>query len=273
MPRATFLPTTSAPILQYTQPTFSFKTTLIQASAYQAIKNLKEKLQEIRTAEAPKRKFAFKKPVPQRESTSCPNDGVKGSTVRGQGFSNNSPTAISSTQIHRDAVSDSTQDGREATVTPIAEPRAPDFSDSQAITISSISYNRYILAPSSIHHGSSAFIMDVQHSVIDFSTPTNLAETFKTMTIRSVSESLLLCGSVSGAVHITGVDHATLVINSRQVRIHKCRDCVLYLRCTSRPIIEDCKDIRFAPLPVVYVSSSRCFYDCCGVRLIITLGC
>ena len=101
--------------------------------------------------------------------------------------------------------------------------------------------------------------MDIHHSVIDFSNPTNLAEAFKTMTIRSVSESLLLCGSVSGAVHITGVDRGTLVIDSRQVRIHKCRDCVLYLRCTSRPIIEDCKDIRFASLPVVYVSSSRCF--------------
>ena len=220
---------------------------------------MREKLQEIRTASAPKPKFAFKKPVPQRESTSCPNDGVKGSTVREKGFFNDGPTAITSTHTHGDAVSDSIQDGYEATVTPIAEPRAPDFSDSQAITISSISYNRYILAPSSIHNGSSAFIMDIHHSVIDLSTPTNLADTFKTMTIRSVSESLLLCGIVSGALHVTGVDHGTLVINSRQVRIHKCRDCVIYLRCTSRPIIEDCKDIRFAPLPVIYVSSSRCF--------------
>ena len=145
------------------------------------------------------------------------------------------------------------------TVTPLAEPGAPDFSGSQAIAVSSISYNRYILAPSSTHHGSSASIVDIHHSVIDFSNPTSLAEAFKTMTIRSVSESLLLCGSISGAVHITGVDHSTLVINSRQVRIHKCKDCVLYLRCTSRPIIEDCKDILFAPLPAVYVSSSRSF--------------
>ena len=100
--------------------------------------------------------------------------------------------------------------------------------------------------------------MDVRHSVIDLSTPTNQAGTFKTMTIRSVSESLLLCGRINGAVHITGVDHGTLVINSRQVRIHKCKNCVFYLRCTSRPIIEDCEDIRFAPIPTVYVSSHRC---------------
>ena len=179
--------------------------------------------------------------------------------MQGQDFSNNSLTATTSTQIHRDAVSDSIQAGHEATVNPIAESRVTDFSDSQAITISSLFYDRYILAPSSIHYGSSASIMDIHHSVVDFSTPTNLAETFKTMTIRSVSESLLLCGSISGAVHITGVDHGTLVINSRQVRIHNCRDCVLYLRCASRPIVEDCKDIRFAPLPAVYVCYSRCF--------------
>ena len=197
--------------------------------------------------------------MPQRDSTSYQNDGVKDSTTRGQGFANNRPTDITATQIHRDAVSDSMQDSHEVTVTPLAEPRAPDYSGSQAIAVSSISYNRYILAPSSIHHGSSASIVDIHHSVVDFSKPTSLAEAFKTMTIRSVSESLLLCGSISGAVHITGVDHSTLVINSRQVRIHKCKDCVLYLRCTSRPIIEDCKDIRFAPLPAVYVSSSRCF--------------
>ena len=206
----------------------------------------------------------------QRESTSCPNGGVKGSTIRGQDFSRNRPTAITSSQLHRNVVTDSSEHGYEASVTPVAEPRAPDPSDSQAITISSISYNRYILAPSSIHHGASAVIKDIHHSVIDLSTPTILAGTFKTMTVRSVSESLLLCGSVSGAVHITDVDHGTLVINSRQVRIHKCRDCVVYLRCTSRPIIEDCKDIRFAPLPAVYVSSSRCFKDWYGLQLIIS---
>ena len=198
---------------------------------------------------------------------------MKGSTVRGQGFSRNGPTAITSTQIHQDAVSNLSLDGHGATVAPVAEPRAPDSGDSQALAISSISYNRYILAPSSIHHGASVVIKDIHHSVIDLSTPTNLAGTFKTMTIRSVSESLLLCGSVSGAVHITDVDHGTLVMNSRQVRIHNCRDCVVYLRCASRPIIEDCRDIRFAPLPVIYVSSFRCFEDWCGVQLIITLGC
>ncbi|KAL2057601.1 hypothetical protein ABVK25_001985 [Lepraria finkii] len=72
------------------------------------------------------------------------------------------------------------------------------------------------------------------------------------MTIKSITESLLLCGGVSGAVHIMGVERSTLVIYSRQVRMHECKDCVVYLRCTSRPIIEDCKGICFAPLRSVH---------------------
>ena len=219
---------------------------------------MRDKLQEIRTVSAPKRKFAFKKPVPQIEPPSSPNDRIKDSSLRGRGFSNDTPTATISTHFHGDAISSSIEAGHEATVTPTIQPRAPDFREPQAMTISSISYSHYVLAPSSKHQGSSASVMDICHSVIDLSTSTNQAETFKTMTIRSVSESLLLCGKINGAVHITGVDHGTLVINSRQVRIHKCKECTFYLRCTSRPIIEDCKDIRFAPIPAVYVSSSRC---------------
>lgn len=233
---------------------------------------MRDKLQEIRTTSAPKRKFAFKKPVPQTEPPSGPNDGIKDSRLQGRGFSNDNPAATISTHVHGDAISPSIEAGHEATVTSTEQPRAPDFNNLQAITISSISYSRYVLAPSSKHQGSSASVMDIRHSVIDLSTPANQAGTFKTMTIRSVSESLLLCGRINGAVHITGVDHGALVIDSRQVRIHKCRKCVFYLRCTSRPIIEDCEDIWFAPLPPPYVSSSKCFYDWCGGQLIITLG-
>ena len=35
--------------------------------------------------------------------------------------------------------------------------------------------------------------------------------------------------------------------------MHECEDCLVCLRCGSRPIIEDCKGIRFTPFPSVYV--------------------
>ena len=90
--------------------------------------------------------------------------------------------------------------------------------------------------------------------MIDLLITTTLSQAFATMTIKSVTESVLLCGRVRGPVHITGVEGSTLVIDSRQVRMHECKDCVVYLRCSSRPIIEDCKGIRFAPLPAMFVS-------------------
>lgn len=43
------------------------------------------------------------------------------------------------------------------------------------------------------------------------------------------------------------------------MRMHECKNCLVYLRCGSRPIIEDCKGIRFTPFQPVYntTESSR----------------
>jgi len=37
--------------------------------------------------------------------------------------------------------------------------------------------------------------------------------------------------------------------------MHECENVDVYLYCSSRPIIEDCKGVRFAQLPNFYVSS------------------
>jgi tubulin-specific chaperone C len=44
------------------------------------------------------------------------------------------------------------------------------------------------------------------------------------------------------------------VLTSRQVRVHECENVDLYLQCASRPIIEDCRAVRFAPLPDAYAA-------------------
>lgn len=35
------------------------------------------------------------------------------------------------------------------------------------------------------------------------------------------------------------------------MRMHECSDCLVYLRCGSRPIVEDCRGIRFTPFSPV----------------------
>ena len=272
MLRATSLPTTSAPTLRYIQAEITFKTTLIELSAWQAIKTLRDKLQESRIASTPKRKFAFKKSVPQSGFESIPRDEVEDSTAQGQNLFKSNLNAISSSDVEPDAITRPAQGSNETTVLDAVELPPFESSDNQAIKVSSISSSRYTLSPVGLPQGSSASIMDIDRSLIDFVTSSTLAETLKAMTIKRVSKSLLLCGRIDGAVHITGVEHSTLVINSRQVRIHECKNCTLYLRCTSRPIIEDCSRIWFSPLPAVYVSNISIPDNWCTFSLIISIG-
>ena len=124
-----------------------------------------------------------------------------------------------------------------------------------SLTIEKISDVHYILNSSSRKSSSSCSLADVDGSVINISDPTTTTDYFATLAIKSVSRSLLLCDRVGGAAHITNVQDSTIVIWSRQVRLHNCRNCVIYLWTSSRPVIEDCYSIKFSPLPDLLVDS------------------
>ena len=48
---------------------------------------------------------------------------------------------------------------------------------------------------------------------------------------------------------MTDLADSTLYVATRQFRMHGARNVDVYLHCGSRPIIEDCEGVRFAPLP------------------------
>jgi tubulin-specific chaperone C len=73
------------------------------------------------------------------------------------------------------------------------------------------------------------------------------------LTITHVSDSLLSCGTVNGPAHVTDLKNSVLVITCRQLRMHECHDVVVYLHCTSRPIIEDCSGVKFTTLPQTHL--------------------
>lgn len=77
---------------------------------------------------------------------------------------------------------------------------------------------------------------------------------FAGLALKNITNSLIVAGQVAGATHITNVRDTVVVVSSRQVRMHDCVNVDVYLSCMSRPIIEDCKNIRFAPIPKSYVS-------------------
>ena len=69
------------------------------------------------------------------------------------------------------------------------------------------------------------------------------------LTINNVQSSVIVSGPINGAALVMGLTASVLVISCRQLRMHRCQQCVVYLRCSSGPIIEDCSSIEFAPLP------------------------
>jgi len=86
------------------------------------------------------------------------------------------------------------------------------------------------------------------------SVPSTNGAPFAGLMLKNINESLIIAGHVAGAAHITAVENSVIVVASRQVRIHDCKNVDIYLLCTSRPIIEDCTNIRFSPIPEFHVS-------------------
>lgn len=64
-------------------------------------------------------------------------------------------------------------------------------------------------------------------------------------------------GAVFGSVLIEEVEGCVFVMASHQIRIHHAKGTDFYLRVRSRPIIEDCSGVRFAPYCLSYNDIDR----------------
>ena len=146
--------------------------------------------------------------------------------------------------------------------------RKMSFAQSKSVDIFSHSDIHIILPSSAAHATSSGSLTNLRHCIVDMSVPTSMGQPFAGLTIKSVRQSLLLCGNVSGAAHITDVHDSVILVTTRQFRMHQCQNCIVYLHVNSRPIIEDCAGIQFAPLPNEYVSLTGLSYDMISGKLI-----
>ena len=135
--------------------------------------------------------------------------------------------------------------------------RTMSFTASKSVDISSHSAVHIILPSSAAHATSSGSLTNLRGCVVDMSMPTATGRPFAGLAIKTVAQSLLICGRVNGATHITGVDQSVILVSTRQFRMHECNDCIVYIHAGSKPIIEDCHGIEFAPLPEVYVGFTR----------------
>lgn len=126
--------------------------------------------------------------------------------------------------------------------------------DSGLINVSSHKNAHLLLPATSSLAGAHATFTKLNRCIIDRSSPSGTESSLSALTIRDVGASLLIVGHVDGATHITSVVGSIIVVSSRQVRMHDCKDVDVYLHCASRPIIEDCTGVRFAQLPPRFVS-------------------
>jgi len=135
--------------------------------------------------------------------------------------------------------------------------RKPSFTQATNVSITGHNGLHIILPSSASRATSSGSVTRLQRCIVDMSVPTANGAPFAGLALKSINESLVIAGHVAGAAHITAVENSILVVASRQVRMHDCKNVEIYLHCASRPIIEDCVNVRFAPIPECYMIASE----------------
>jgi len=136
--------------------------------------------------------------------------------------------------------------------------RKPSFSQATNVNISGHTGLHIILPSSASRATSSGSVTKLEKCILDMSIPTANGAPFAGLALKNIKRSLVIAGQVAGAAHITGVEDSIIVVTSRQVRMHDCKNVDVYLHVASRPIIEDCTNVRFSPIPDCYVSCPLC---------------
>ena len=263
----------------------SYLPTYDQRTYAEAIKALREKLEETRAQYAPRPKFTFKTARKNPSAVSL-SDAAELAAQKRQGLPGYlSPGSSLESSIAPTPNQITTPPPEDGSVPPVPPPTATEStrpfpniaqlsgkadnedlrsnpqrpqlqSSDTTIAISNQSEAHIILPSSSSHASTPCHLVRIEKCVVDLSVPTSSGRPFASLTMKGVRKSLLLCGKVDGPAHVTGLENSVLVIDCRQLRMHDCKNVDVYLQCSSRPIIEDCHGIRFAELPQAYVSDT-----------------
>lgn len=228
-------------------------------------------MQEARTKFAPKSRFAFRTTQKNTSAISLTDAAELAASKRLQppnvnnGFQSSNESSMATTPAHlitppteRDTLGElpsfSKNYNEEIAARPSAGIRKPSFSQASNVSISSHTGLHIILPSSASHATSSGSLTKLDRCIVDMSVPTTNGAPFAGLALQNIKDSLIVAGQVAGAAHITAVKNSIITVASRQVRMHNCKNVDIYLLCSSRPIIEDCQNVRFAPIPECYVS-------------------
>lgn len=207
---------------------------------------------------APKRKFAFKKKQQASSPAIVENDGkaidTKGESavVQEHGFINrfltNSNEATHSYSPQR--LPDSTHHNITESISQSS--RSSGFF---TVTRRSSEFIKHTIDPTVAGGQSSALITEVTNCILNIAAQSASNVPKASVQISKTSQSLFICGAVSGPVFVSNSTGCVVVAICGQLRLHHCTECTVYLHCSSKPVIEDCTGIKLAPLPDYFVST------------------
>ncbi|KAI1291381.1 tubulin binding cofactor C-domain-containing protein [Xylaria venustula] len=134
--------------------------------------------------------------------------------------------------------------------------RKPSFSTAKNIAISDHTGLHIMLPSTASRATASGSLTNLTRCIVDMAVPTSTGAPFAGLALKNIKQSLVVAGHVAGPAHITGIEDSIIVVAARQVRMHDCKNVHVYLYCASHPIIEDCSEVAFAPLPSYYSNKS-----------------
>ncbi|KAI1363656.1 tubulin binding cofactor C-domain-containing protein [Xylaria arbuscula] len=234
-----------------------------QRAYSQAIKALTEKLNVTTGKNGPKSRFQFKsrntnatvaqspdprmyRPGGSDGSQDVDNTGSKVVEAETRDAVGTLP-AISNVKNYNEEISRSDKEGGV---------RKPSFSTAKNIAISDHTGLHIMLPSTASRATSSGSLTNLSRCIVDMVVPTSTGTPFAGLVLKNIKHSLIIAGHVAGPAHITGIEDSIIVVAARQVRMHDCKNVQVYLHCASHPIIEDCSQVTFAPLPSFYGNES-----------------
>ncbi|KAI5793759.1 tubulin binding cofactor C-domain-containing protein [Peziza echinospora] len=216
------------------------------------VRALSEQLTYTKKAVQPKQKFSFK----SRGTTS-------GTPTTTSSASSSSATSRTSTPLTTTTTTTKidTRKIHPTTFTAPAPPPPPQpqtnsespAQESHHLTLKDLSYTHHpisaLTAPTPLH------LTNLENTILTLPPPPPTSSSQapqphqpSVLALNNAKNSIIFLPHITGPAHLTSLENVLLVISCKQFRMHKSSNVKIYLRCPSRPIIEDCKDIEFAPL-------------------------
>ena len=234
---------------------------------------LRIKLEQVRTALAPRKKFSFS--ARRRAAGAVAAGGMAAAPVAaageagavdgsadgagGKSISSSTKQAQSSTSSVAQTPSQTSTTTATATTGGSSELQAMEgFS---YLSDATLNLNTLLSSSSSSTstHPKDLLLRDLTRCTIHLLAPLHF------LRLENLTDCKLLGGPVAGPVYLEKCQGCTLYLASRQLRIHHTYDTTLYVHTVSGPIIEDCDRLRFAPWGLTYPGWEEQFVEA-GLR-------